>query len=101
MALAARCNLFVGNDGGPMHIAAAAGVPVIAMFGPQDPKLFGPLGDNHCILYKEAECSPCRQDVCHKAEGERCLDLITVEEVIDCVDRLVQGMRRADEGPRL
>ena len=85
-ALLKYCDLFIGNDGGPMHIAAAVRTPVIALFGPQDPKRFGPIGKQHRVLYKEVECSPCRQHTCSKSFEERCMNLIQEEEVISCID---------------
>src|SRR5262249_8383925 len=45
-----RARLFVGGDTGPMHIAAAQGIPVVALFGPTDPALNAPMGDGHVIL---------------------------------------------------
>ena len=59
-------------DTGPMHIAQAMHCPTVALFGPTDPKVWGPENDNSCYLYTDEECSPCwgkgpcRDNVCIK-----------------------------------
>lgn len=58
-AFVAACDLFVGGDTGPMHIAWATGVPVVAVYGPTDPVLNAPFGAGHCILAPER---PTRRD---------------------------------------
>ncbi|MHC4198712.1 MAG: glycosyltransferase family 9 protein [Planctomycetota bacterium] len=58
-AVLGRSRLFVGNDAGPMHIAVAAGVPVVALFGPSCPHRFGPWGDGHSVLQLGLPCGPC------------------------------------------
>ena len=61
MALLKRCALFVGNDSGVMHLAAAAGIPLVAIFGPQSPVKFGPWNKRATVMYTQYPCSPCRQ----------------------------------------
>ena len=78
-ALLRRCRLVVTNDTGTMHVAAAMGTRVIAIFGPTDPRTTSPLGKGHVIIRKEVPCSPCLKRVC--PEDHRCMDLIEVEEV--------------------
>jgi len=51
--------LFVTNDSGPLHIAAALGLPTLSLFGPETPVLYGPKGGNPLIFYKGLYCSPC------------------------------------------
>jgi ADP-heptose:LPS heptosyltransferase len=63
-AVLERCDLFVGNDSGPMHIAAAMGVPVVAIFGPSNSQAWGPytppLEDSkHRIVSRDLPCMPC------------------------------------------
>jgi len=89
-ALLKECDLFIGNDGGAMHIAAAVGTPVIALFGPQSPDRFGPLGTATKVLYTKTPCSPCRQDECTESPGRRCMDLISEEEVVAAIDEMVR-----------
>ena len=58
-ALVKRFNLFISNDTGPMHIAAAQGVPTIGLFGPNLPARFAPFGKGNIALYEKTWCSPC------------------------------------------
>lgn len=54
-----KANMLITTDSGPMHIAAAVGTPVIALFGPTDPKRTGPYGHGHKIIQAGVSCSPC------------------------------------------
>jgi lipopolysaccharide heptosyltransferase II len=63
-ALIRRCDLFVGNDSGPMHIAAAVGTPVVAIFGPSNQQVWGPYTppgevSRHRIVARDLPCMPC------------------------------------------
>jgi heptosyltransferase-2 len=78
-ALLRCCRLLVTNDTGTMHVAAAVGTRVAAIFGPTDPRTTSPLGRGHVIIRGDASCSPCLRRVCPL--DHRCMDLITVEEV--------------------
>lgn len=62
--LIARLDLLITNDSGPMHLAAALGVPCVALFGPTDPTLTAPWGDGHAVLYSDRWCSPCFKRRC-------------------------------------
>ncbi len=92
-ALVKRAGLFIGNDNGPMHIAAAVGTPVIALFGSSDPKVWGPWGKSHRVLYKEVPCSPCAHTGCDMGDLN-CMRLIQINEVMEQIERLWQ--RRED-----
>lgn len=83
-ALCSRCSLFVGNDSGPMHIAAAAGIPVVGLFGPSLPEIWGPLGTRVATLRVPVECCPCGQMVCLRPETN-CMVLLDVETVMGAV----------------
>ena len=79
-ALAAASDLFITTDTGPMHLAAAAGARVLALFGPTAPWRTGPYGPSHLIVRAGTECSPCFQRECDK--DVKCMAGITVEDVI-------------------
>ena len=88
IAFIKRCSLFVGNDSGPMHIAAGLRVPVVAIFGPSDSLRFGPLGDNNIVVKNDLPCSPCSSSPdCKNIE---CLKSITVEQVYEAVTKLIE-----------
>jgi heptosyltransferase-2 len=63
-AVLAHLDLLVSNDSGPMHLAAALGVPTIALFGPTDPRRTAPAGEGHRVLYRNLWCSPCFRRHC-------------------------------------
>ncbi len=95
-ALVRRAALFVGNDNGPMHIAAAMGRPVVGLFGPSDPRVWGPAGQGHATVYKGIDCRPCFPRGCRRGE-ENCMRLIGLEEVTPLVERMLeQPSRGAD-----
>lgn len=95
-AVLKRCALFVGNDTGPTHIAAAVGARVVAIFGASCPHRFAPSGDNCTVIWKGLECSACHlqahADRCAQCVYERpaCLDAITVEEMRGVVSSALQ-----------
>jgi heptosyltransferase I len=72
----------ITNDSGPMHIAAACGRPVIAIFGPTDPMLTGPYGPDHIIVRKRVDCAPCRLKKC---SDMKCMNEISVEDVYQVI----------------
>jgi ADP-heptose:LPS heptosyltransferase len=81
-AVIERSALFIGNDSGLAHIAAACGTPVVALYGPQDPKRFRPWSAQAIVLHKPVHCFPCRQIVCVHPELP-CVNLISVAEVME------------------
>ncbi len=86
--LISRFDLLITNDSGPMHIAAATKTPIVAIFGPEDPKLFGPYTtpDLYRIIYKPMHCRPCDKKNC---KSPLCLDQITPDDVlVACVEML-------------
>ena len=81
-ALIGACDLFLGNDSGPMHMAAALGVPVVAFFGPSDPDIWGPVSDTARVVRNLPlmECQPCDQKNCpHK--GAHCMTKIKLNDI--------------------
>ena len=90
-ALLKDCRLAVVNDGGPLHIAAAAGVKTVSIFGPVDEHVYGPYPkENHEVVTKDIPCRPCYRRF-RRAECEHvnCLNTITIEEVLERVQRLL------------
>jgi ADP-heptose:LPS heptosyltransferase len=82
----------VANDGGLMHLAAAAGVPTVAVFGPTDPAVWGPRGSGHLVVRHRVPCQPCYKDdgvlpVCRW--DHRCMRDLSVDEVVEAVGRLL------------
>ncbi len=73
-----KARFVVSNDSGPMHIAAALGVPVFAVFGPTDPLRTGPYGKGHTIIKADVSCSPCFRKRC---DDMKCMQSLTVEKV--------------------
>jgi lipopolysaccharide heptosyltransferase II len=95
-ALLARCRLFVGNDSGPMHLAAALDVPTLGLFGPGLPRNTGPRGRPGRVetISRDYPCAPCRQDFfreCPPAPSGKpfCLEEIGVDEVEQAALRLL------------
>jgi ADP-heptose:LPS heptosyltransferase len=88
VALLARCDLFLGGDSGPLHVASALGIPSVSVYGPTDPALTGPLGPKARVLRAGADCSPC-YDLGGAPECRRedlgCMAQVSAEEVFDAV----------------
>jgi lipopolysaccharide heptosyltransferase II len=91
-------DLLITNDSGPMHIAAALGVPLVAVFGPEDPARLGPYTDPR--LYRIASgrvpCSPCNKSIC---DNPLCLDAISSDDVLrECESLLgeVYALKESD-----
>jgi len=95
-AVLKRCRLFVGNDNGPMHMAAALSVPVVALFGPSNPDEWGPRGPQVRVLYKGLDCRRCFHPTCERGE-ESCMRQISVEEVCAVVGALLDARERIGE----
>jgi heptosyltransferase-1 len=86
-ALMELCSVYVGVDSGPMHIAAFAGIPVVALFGPTDPAKVGPYGPGHKVIQKTGlDCLACRKRRC---DDPKCLEGITASEAFDETVRLL------------
>ena len=87
-AILKLCRVLLTNDTGPMHVAAAVGTPVVAIFGSTSPELTGPglPGDPpHQLLKSNAPCSPCFRRVC--PIDFRCMTAISVECAVDAVGK--------------
>ena len=100
MALLSQCRLIISNDSGPMHLAAALGLPVVAVFGSTDERATGPLSPRARIVKKRVPCSPCGLREC--PIDLRCMSSLTVEDVFRACLELVKETgvtheRSADE----
>jgi heptosyltransferase III len=94
-AIAKKSVLFVGSDSGAMHIASAVGTPVVGMFGPSNPREWGPRGGPVEVLYKELDCRSCFHPTCIRGE-ENCMKLIAVHEVVTAAQRFLRAWRQAE-----
>ena len=79
ISLIARCDLFISNDSGLMHLAGALDIPLVAIFGSTNPRTTSPMGEKSVIVHKEVTCSPCLKQVC--PTDFRCMDIIDVHDV--------------------
>jgi heptosyltransferase-1 len=84
-ALYEKMVFVVSTDTGPMHMAAAVGTPVVALFGPTAPWRTGPFGTGHQIVRAEPECSPCFKRECKTID---CMEQISVQQVVDAIHKL-------------
>lgn len=83
-----RCDLFLGSDSGPMHIASFVKTPVAVIYGPTDPVVNAPYEKNpHVVLRKDLACNPCRKRNCQSIE---CMDMVKPDEVFDAVCKLLK-----------
>ncbi len=93
-AALARCRLFVGNDTGTLHLAAAVGTPCVGVYAAHAwPGLGYPYGSGHIVLRRSPPCEGCLLPVCIK-EGMRCLREISVKEVCDACRAIVSAPRQ-------
>ncbi|HWG96087.1 MAG TPA: lipopolysaccharide heptosyltransferase II [Nitrospira sp.] len=88
-ALLSTATAMITNDSGPMHIAAALGVPIITMFGPTSAIRTGPYGAGHHVLAGQVSCSPCFSRVCRHDPELECLHLIKPTQVVDVIRPLL------------
>ena len=87
MALLSRCRLMITNDSGPMHVAAAFGVPLVAVFGPTDHTTTSPLSERARIVRKPVDCAPCLLRQC--PTDHRCMEAIKVADVLAAAEELL------------
>jgi ADP-heptose:LPS heptosyltransferase len=104
-AVLSRLSLFVTPDTGPMHLAAAVGTPVVALFGPSSPERWGPLSPDARIIRVDLPCSPCNRirNPPARCQGHTpdCMDGVRVTDVIDAAASLLPDRRaEGDHGAR-
>lgn len=88
-ALMDSAALYLGNDSGPMHLAAAVGTPVVGIFGSSNPRRWHPWGVPHRILWAGLACSPCHGKSCANPERFACLERIEVQAALDAALELL------------
>jgi heptosyltransferase-3 len=94
-ALTARARLFFGVDSAPMHMAAAMGTPVVALFGPSDEREWGPWQVPHRVVTSsEHPCRPCRNDGCGGGKISECLTMLPHERALEAIDALLAETAR-------
>ncbi|MBU4376336.1 MAG: glycosyltransferase family 9 protein [Candidatus Omnitrophica bacterium] len=86
-ALLKKSDLLITNDSAPMHLGVAAGTKVLAIFGPTDPRLYGPRGKDDRVIRKKIHCVPCEKAQC-EFEHE-CMKEITAEEVFEVAKEML------------
>lgn len=89
-----RCALIITNDSGPMHVAISQKVPIVAMYGPSHPDLYGPYTDMATIVRAEPPCNGCADGMKHHCEDMQCMTRLTVEQVLAACD---YWLRKAPE----
>lgn len=81
IAMVSRARLFVGQDTGPTHVAAAAGCPVVDIFGSSNPVHWRPWATPSRVVLNEFPCRPCRGDRCYAFDEPRCILSVTIDQV--------------------
>ncbi|HUA38601.1 MAG TPA: lipopolysaccharide heptosyltransferase II [Candidatus Sulfopaludibacter sp.] len=81
------CDLMITNDTGPMHVAAALGKPLIALFGPTEPRRTGPYGQLNNVLRIDLPCSPCLKSHCTYKKRNECLNALSPAMVLQQVQK--------------
>ena len=89
-AVLGKTSLFIGHDSGPMHLAGAMGVPIVAVFAAINiPRKWYPRGDRNQIIYHKTDCAGCGLTVCTEQQ-KKCILSITPNEVFDAVMEVIQ-----------
>jgi heptosyltransferase-3 len=87
-AILSLCRLYVGNDSGISHLAAALGVPTVAIFGPTDPDLWAPRGRAVRVVSVATACAPCAPSRRQECPERTCLEPISVATVMEAIATL-------------
>ena len=87
-ALLARSDLYLGNDSGITHLAAAVGVRAVALFGPSDALEWAPIGERVTVLTRNVECSPCEVSAMKSCSHHKCLTTLYPADVIREIEKL-------------
>jgi heptosyltransferase-2 len=85
------CSIFIGNDSGAMHVAAAAGLPVVGIFGPTDPEGTAPVTPQFTLIREPVSCSPCFLRSC--PVDHRCMTRIGIDSVFAAAQQVQNALR--------
>jgi len=95
-AILQQSALYVGNDSGISHLAAAVGIPTIAIFGPTDPRIWAPRGRFVRVLSTHTSCAPCTLEMRQRCTQKHCLQEITIRDVLlSAADFGIRGLPSA------
>ena len=96
ISVVSHCNLFLCNNSGPLHIAIALNIPTVSTMGPTIPFHWWPRGDNHIVIRKDLDCSPCKKGIC---ETHECMELITTDDFLTAAETQLKRLNifRPDE----
>jgi len=86
------CDLYIGNDSGITHLSAAVGTPTIAIFGPTNARIWGPVGNNIKIIFLNISCSPCGKEKMLSCEQRRCFELITLNDLFKASEFFLKSL---------
>jgi ADP-heptose:LPS heptosyltransferase len=81
--------LYAGNDSGPMHLAAAVGTPIVALWGSSDSRRWRPWSVKHQVVQNPFECNPCPGYRCLVAPTPLCIESVTVEQAVAAAKELL------------
>lgn len=95
-AIFSACSIFIGNDSGAMHVAAAAGIPVIGIFGSTDPEGTAPVTSQFTLVREPVPCSPCFLRRC--PVDHRCMTRISVDSVYSAAQRIQRDAAKHQPG---
>lgn len=84
-----RCCLIITNDSGPMHVAISQKVPIVAMYGPSNPKLYGPYTKDAVIVTAQPPCQGCVDGMKHSCDDLQCMTRMTVGQVVKAADTML------------
>jgi ADP-heptose:LPS heptosyltransferase len=99
MALVGGASLFVGNDTGPTHIAAALQKRCVAIFGTSDSAAWSPWKTEHRVVENKFPCERCPRGRCAGSRESLCIRTVTVEQVREACDALLAGKAPYDSRP--
>ncbi len=88
-AVLERCHLFIGNDSGPMHLAAAVGTPIVCCFGPSPTWQYHPFGSAYRLVSAPLDCRPCDMVHCVWDDRYRCMKEIEANQVVAAAEELL------------